>query len=173
MVFWLRARMISADAPRTSARFIFNRGDVFADCTCTYTLPNMNSWFKLNWLSYFIDHCISEGLLFSSGGFAVIHIHRNYPNPWLLILPTILSFSSARLYFFILNLKKENTWCSTSGIPYRSMCIWNGSLYSFSSIKTRGSQFHTGYCSIINHNRTGSTLDRLTRTSSPSSVSLS
>lgn len=97
--------MISADAPRTSARFIFNREDDFADCTCHFAQHSDS--YSIG--SYFIDHCISEGLLVSCGGFAVIHIHGNYPNPWLVIFPTVLSFSSVRLHFFILNLRKENT----------------------------------------------------------------
>lgn len=142
-VFWLRARMISADAPRTSARFIFNRGWFlkwnelnWIEWFCRLYMPLCTAfWFILNWLSYFIDHCISEGLLVSCGGFAVIHFHRNYPNPWLLIFPTVLSFSSVRLHFFILNLRKENTWCSISSISYRSMCILNGSLCSFFLMK--------------------------------------
>lgn len=42
MEFWLRARMISADAPRTSARFIFNREHVFADCTWNPDLSSID-----------------------------------------------------------------------------------------------------------------------------------
>lgn len=70
-------------------------------------MHNINSRSTLTWLSYFIDHCISEGLLVYSGGFAVIHIHWNYSNPWLLICPTAISFSPVWLYLVILNLRAE------------------------------------------------------------------
>ncbi len=53
-VFWLRARMISADAPRTKARFIFNRVDVKFHTSMNQIHHSFRS--KLNVLLYSPSH---------------------------------------------------------------------------------------------------------------------
>lgn len=109
-VFWLRARIISADAPRTSARFIFNREDACLVCRVSPYMNKICCRFRVNWTSHFIDHCISKGLLVSSGGFAVVHLHRHHPDPWLLLFGVVLAFFSTPLHLLILNLRTETGW---------------------------------------------------------------
>lgn len=58
--------------------------------------------------TYFIDHCISEGLLVSSGGFAVVHLHRHDSDPQLLLFAVVLHFPSAHLQLVIPNLTTQN-----------------------------------------------------------------
>lgn len=105
MVFWFRARMISADAPRTNARFIFNKKDSFK--LALHVLNSINRihlWFCLNCVSYFIDHGICKGLLVSCGSLAVVHLHRHYSDPRLLLFGVVLTFSFAHLCLLVPDL---------------------------------------------------------------------
>lgn len=120
MVFWLRARMISADAPRTKARFIFNKTNETRILVSFY-IHTVRNWipacFCSNSLSYFIDHSVCERLLVSGGSFVVVHVHGHDPDPRLLVFGHVFTFSSAHPSVLVLDLQPHDrldTWAKVS-----------------------------------------------------------
>lgn len=97
-VFWFRTRMISAEAPRTKARFIWGGGT-------GWTLST--KWSQLTSSSYFTDDGVSEGLLLQGGHFAVVHLHENHSNPDLLLLQLIFIAPFVQLRLLISHLRRS------------------------------------------------------------------
>lgn len=101
---------MSADAPRTKARFICNITEKNSLSFYFHTTRHMiPASLCSNSLPYFIDHRVCERLLVSSGSFAVVHVHRHHPDPRLPLFARDVTFSSARPSVLVLDLQPRNT----------------------------------------------------------------
>lgn len=99
-VFWFKARMIRADAPKTRARFIY--GGKICQFDQHYLVISCLS----HHCEYLIDHRGSKRLLVAvTGNCAFLHLDRYHSNPGVRIL-SITAFTAA-FNSFVFNLQRE------------------------------------------------------------------
>lgn len=99
-VFWFKARMIKADAPKTRARFIYG-GKI-----CQFDQHYLVILCLSHHFEYLIDHRGSKRLLVAvTGNCAFLHLDRYHSNPGVQIL-SITAFT-AGFNSFVFNLQRE------------------------------------------------------------------